>query len=137
MFSLDSKMNDVVGIIDMDGFMIEKEFYCKELGVLKVGEDLTPKQQRQCMFLTRNIHKLPFGVPRGAKAFHIDSLGTIVKNFYDRVKLNTLSSIAYKGGHFERDLLNKLQIPSTNLECFGCPKANLLFDRLVWLETCM
>ena len=149
-FSLDSKMNDVVGIIDVDGFMIEKKFYCKELGVLKVGEeassfifdmgirwrDLTPKQQRQCMFLTRNIHKLPFGVPRGAKAFHIDSLGTIVKNFYDRVKLNTLSSIAYKGGHFERDLLNKLQIPSTNLESFGCPKANLLFDRLVWLETC-
>ena len=95
--------------------------------------DLTPKQQRQCMFLTRNIHKLLFGVPRGAKAFHIDSLGTIAKNFYDRVKLNTLSSIAYKGGHFERDLLNKLQILSTNLESFGCPKANLLFDRLVGL----
>ena len=38
-FSLDSKMNDVVGIIDMDGFMIEKKFYCKELGVLKVGEE--------------------------------------------------------------------------------------------------
>ena len=77
-------MNDVVGIIDMDEFMIEKKFYCKELGVLKVGEeeassfifdmgirwrDLTPKQQRQCMFLTRNIHKLPFGLPRRAKAF--------------------------------------------------------------------
>ena len=38
-FSLNSKMNDVVGIIDMDGFMIEKKFYCKELGVLKVGEE--------------------------------------------------------------------------------------------------
>ena len=38
-FSLDSKMNDVVGIIDMDGFMIEKKFYCIELGVLKVGEE--------------------------------------------------------------------------------------------------
>ena len=109
-FSLDRKMNDVVGINDIDRFMIEKKFYCKELGVLKVSEeeassfifdmgirwrDLTPKQQRQCMFLTRNIHKLPFGVPRGAKAFYIDSLGTIVKKFYDRVKLNTLSSIAY------------------------------------------
>ena len=77
-----------------------------------------------------------FWCTTGAKAFHIDSLGTIVKKFYDRGKLNILSSIAYKGGHFERDLLNKLQIPSTNLESFGCPKANLLFDRLVWLETC-
>ena len=38
-FSLDSKMNDAVGIIDMDGFMIEKKFYCKKLGVLNVREE--------------------------------------------------------------------------------------------------
>ena len=38
-FSLDNKMNDVIGIIHMDGFMIERKFYCKELGVLKVGEE--------------------------------------------------------------------------------------------------
>ena len=31
-------LSDVVGILDMDGFVINKRFYCKELGVLKVGE---------------------------------------------------------------------------------------------------
>ena len=35
-----ASLSDVAGIIDMDAFTIEKEFYCKELGILKVG-DLT------------------------------------------------------------------------------------------------
>ncbi len=63
----------------MEGFLVGETFYCKELGTLKVGEeeassflfdigirwrDLTPKKQRQSMFVTKNIHKLPFGVPR-------------------------------------------------------------------------
>ncbi len=144
-------MNDIVEVIDMDGFFVGKKFYCKELGTLKVGEDkassflfdigircwdLTPKEQRQCMFVTKNIHKLPFGVPQGVKAFQLNNLDIIVKDFYKRVKLNSLSSVAYKGGHFERDLLKKLQIPATNLESLGCPKAEAVFDSLVWLETC-
>ena len=32
-----ASLSDVAGIIDMDGFSIEKEFYCKELGMIKVG----------------------------------------------------------------------------------------------------
>ena len=30
--------------------------------------------------------------------------------------------VAYKGGHVEKDLLNKLNIPCLNLETWGCPK---------------
>ena len=74
-------MNNIVGIIDMGGFPMGKIFYCKELGTLKAGEDagcsylfdlgirwqsLTSKEQKHCMFLTRNMHKLPFGVSRGS-----------------------------------------------------------------------
>ena len=33
-----SQLSDVVGIIDMDGFMVSGRFYCKELGMLKAGE---------------------------------------------------------------------------------------------------
>jgi hypothetical protein len=29
---------DIVGILDMDGFLNGKKFFCKELGVIKVGE---------------------------------------------------------------------------------------------------
>ena len=135
----------------MDGFTVAKKFYCKELGVLKVDkdvgdsylfdigirwQDLTSKEQKHSMFLTRNIHKLPFGVSRGSNPIPLANLNTIVKRFYDGVKQNKHSTIAYKGGHFERDLLKQLQIPSTNLEDFGCPKAEFLFNRLVWQETC-
>ena len=70
------------------------------------------------------------------KAFQISALEAIVENFYRKIKVDTNSAIAYKGGHYERDLLASLNIPSINLECFQCPKAEGLFDQLVWLETC-
>jgi hypothetical protein len=49
---------------------------------------------------------------------------------------NSNSTFAFKGGHYEKDLLAKLNIPSVNREWFGCPKAEKLFDQLLWLETC-
>ena len=30
--------------------------------------------------------------------------------------------VAFKGGHVEKDLLNKLNIPCLDLETWGCPK---------------
>ena len=38
-----SQLSDVVGIIDMDSFMVNKTFYCKELG-LKKSETQWPNQ---------------------------------------------------------------------------------------------
>ena len=70
------------------------------------------------------------------KAFQISALEAIVENFYRDIKVDTNSAIAYKAGHYERDLLASLNIPSINLECFQCPRTEGLFDQLVWLETC-
>ena len=135
----------------MDGFQINKKFYCKELGMLRVGEDeassfffniglrwdsLSEQDRRTCRYVQKRIHRLPFGVPKGFQAYSITSLGTIVTDFYRRVQKSALSTIAYKGGHYEKDLLGNLGIPAVNLESFGCPKAEHLFDALVWLETC-
>ena len=132
-------------------FFTEMKALCKELGLLKVGEDtassfffdigvrwsdLSQKDERHCKFLIENIHKLPLGVPRGTKAFPLKSLEGIVVDFYESVKKNKESTLAYKGGNLERALLKRLRIPSVNLESFGCPKAEALFDALVWLETC-
>ena len=36
--------------------------------------------------------------------------------------------VAYKGGHLEKDLLDKMGLPSINLEEFGCPKADSLWS---------
>ena len=146
-----ASLSDVAGIIDMDGFSIEKEFYCKELGMFKVGDlaarsyffdlgirwsDLCAKDRKSCWYVMRNIHKLPFGVPYGVKASKITELSDIVWGFYNEVKQSERSRLAYKGGHYERDLLTKLNIPSIDLEKYGCPKAEILINELVWLETC-
>ena len=33
-----ASLSDVVGIIDMDGFLINKKIFCKELGIIRVGD---------------------------------------------------------------------------------------------------
>ena len=144
-------LSDVAGIIDMDGFMVNGKFYCKELGIIKIGEasarsiffytglrwiDLNAKDKRTCKYVMQHIHKLPFGVPRCVESVGIYALGGIVRDFYQSVKQGMNSVIGYKGGCYERDLLANLGVPAVNLESFGCPKAEGLIDRLVWLETC-
>ena len=77
-------MENIVGVMDMDGFRIQKRFFCKELGLLKVGDDtassfffnigvrwsdLDEKDTRCCKYLIKKIHKLPLGVPHGTKAY--------------------------------------------------------------------
>ena len=142
-------MNHIAGIIDMDGFTISKKFYCRELGMFNIKKDvgvsihfdigirwgdLTNKDKKTCSFLTKNIHKLPFAAPRGSRS--LDEIRGVVKEFYETIKENNAYIIAYKGGHFEKDLLKELGIPAVNLEEYGCPKTERLFDGLVWLETC-
>ena len=140
-------MNTIGGIIDMDGSKINKKFYCKELGTLRMDKevvvswhfdigiewaDLTYKDQKACMYLTKYIHKLPFHTT-WCESLPLSHLDDIVKDFYDDIGQRM---IAYKGGNIERDLLKKLNIPGINLEDYGWPKAESLFNKLVWLETC-
>ena len=77
-----------------------------------------------------------FGVPRGADARGLSTLGNIVADAYRGMKQNENSTMAYKGGHYEKDLLASLGILSVNLEEFGCPKAEVMIEQMVWLETC-
>ena len=97
---------DIVGILNMDGFQIGKKFFCKELGVIKVGDffdiglhwnELNDKDKRMCNFVQKNIHRLPFGVPQGTKAFQISDLQAIVENFYREIQIDSNSTIAFKG----------------------------------------
>jgi hypothetical protein len=36
--SLEELRKQIIGIIDMDGFLTQKKILCKELGILKVGD---------------------------------------------------------------------------------------------------
>ena len=138
-------MNNIGGIIDMDGFTVNKTFYCKEIGMLDINNeiavsyhfkmpfawtDLTDKDKRSCAYLIKHVHKLPLNT---AESLPLHHLPTITKEFYTNIGEKV---VAYKGGHFERDLLNSLNVPRLDLEMLGCPKAEHLFNDLIWLETC-
>ena len=112
-----SQLSDVVGILDMDGFMINKRFRCKELGLLKVGDAsarsvffdigiswnaLTAKDRKTCEYAIRNIHKLPFGVPFGVESSDVSELGAIVSNFYHRLKRSESSGCIQGRAYRER-----------------------------------
>ena len=46
----------------------------------------------------------------------------IIESAYLRSRTQQHTTVAYKGGCLEKNLLNELQIPCVNLEDFGCPK---------------
>ena len=68
-------------------------------------------------------------------------LGTLVKDIHQEYSVRAQSSegkrtvVGYKGGHVEKDLLQKLNIPSLNLETLGCPKYDDLRSQMVPLLT--
>ena len=33
-------MNNIVGIVDLDGFTLKRKFYCRELGIIEIDEDV-------------------------------------------------------------------------------------------------
>ena len=51
-------------------------------------------------------------------------LAMFVSTLYEQRRRRQQYIVVYKGGHIEKDLLNKLNIPCVDLKEFGCPKAN-------------
>ena len=66
-----ASLSDVVAIFDMDGFLINKKFFCKELGIIRVGDvaaqsyffdievnwrDLSVKDRKTCAYVINHVH---------------------------------------------------------------------------------
>ncbi len=139
---------NIIGILDLDGFFVQKTFFCRELGIITHEdtygtsfhfnttlryEELNEKDKTNVNFLQNNIHGLSLSDENGLGR---DMIDTIIKKFYTALKINNESVIAYKGGFIEKNLLAKLKIPAINLELYGCPKADNIFPEMVWLESC-
>ena len=110
-------MENIVGLIDMDGFWIQKRFLCKELGLLKVGDDtassfffdiavrwsdLDEKDTRCCKYLIRksiNFRWEYLVAHRLTLWRHWKSWSLIFTKAYKR---DGKSTLAYKGGILER-----------------------------------
>ena len=96
-----------------------------DIGLRK--EELNQRDLTTCEYVEDSVHKIPFDLPWDTPAIHLSNLGAIFQQCYSEVQVDSNSTIVYKGGHIERDLLRQLGIPSVNLEWFGCPKAEKLF----------
>ena len=134
-------MDNITGVIDMDGFTINKIFYCKELACIRKGQtyatstlfdlglqwkDLSEKDKKAARFVERYIHKIRFTSPPNQPTVPLFRLPDIVKEFFSEPD----ALVAYKGGHFEKDLLRRVGIPSINSNLLGVLKSNY-FSRIL------
>ena len=81
---------------------------------------------------SKNSQVTVWGASGRICAGSLSTLGDVVADAYRWMKQNENSTMAYKGGHYEKDLLASLGIYKE----FGCPKAEVLIEQMVWLETC-
>jgi len=128
---LKKKLGEVTAVLDMDGYMVEGVFRCKEMGWKYLNHplsysipfyhgnvcELNTKDRFSAKYVEENVFDIPYG------EFWIGMInGREVARMVSR--LHYRGRVAYKGGCIERHLLNGLGIPNINLEDIGCPKIN-------------
>ncbi len=116
----------------MDGFTVERTFYCKELALIKEDQtyatsilfdlglnwnQLNEKDQKTARYLEKYIHKIRFNSP---STVPVSNLPQIVREYFSEP--NTL--VAYKGGHYEKDLLHQRESLVLIWKTSDAPKLN-------------
>ena len=89
-------------------------------------QDLAPKDRQTVNFVIRKIHGLSYQPSQAEHPQHPRVVPRMVQDLYGDYSTPDRTVVGYKGGHVEKDLLNKLNIPSLNLETLGCPKYDVL-----------
>ena len=130
-------MEEITLIIDLEGFILSRGFIVRELGWCTIlGEndsqhfysrlrykDLNVKDRRTVNFVYKHIHGLRFESNYREAALPQRDVEGVIRALYRG------GLVAYKGGHLEKDLLDKMGLPSINLEELGCPKADSLWSK--------
>ena len=130
--------DDLCFFLDL-GFFLNKTFYVRELAYYTWNgehgrhaffipvpyKNLSDKDKQTVNFVRRKIHGLTY---QPLKAEHFEKpevLGELIKDIYLMYKdcsNGERTMVGYKGGHVEKDLLMKVNIPYLNLETLGCLK---------------
>ena len=80
------------------------------------------KDRRTVNHVYRHVHGLRFEASYKEAALPQRDVEAVIRALYHG------GLIAYKGGHLEKDILEKMGIPSVDLGEYGCPKADQLFS---------
>lgn len=148
-------INNICLIIDLEGFHLKKDSplkgskfivrelgYCgfpgkpSDVGVLHYTPPIKDKflsveNLRTVRYVSWNINGLHFYPRPEENARPYFRMKKDIYQIYEKYKSGTRCVVAYKGGQIERDLLCDMNIPSINLEDYGCPR----FDHLQRLAT--
>ena len=136
---MDTTRDDVCLVIDLECFRVQGRQQCRELGYstwrghtgrvafrpIQPFHRLNRDDRRQVVFLTKHIHGLSY-VPKDGERVVSNPVEDVVQQLYAASASEGRRRVAFKGGHVERDLLLRLNIPFLDLETLGCPKYNLL-----------
>ena len=77
------------------------------------------------------IHGLAYQPRYQERAYEHDEVDIVLLRLYNQYKTKERTVVASKGGHVEKDLLNKLNIPCLDLETWGCPEYEQLKQTIV------
>ena len=130
--------NSVCLVIDLEGFFVQKKFQVRELGYYSWDEhfdrhaffqpaalkNLSHKDKKTVNFAKHNIHGLTYQPRYQERAYEYDEVDIVLLRLYSQFKTEKRTVVAYKGGHVEKDLLNKLNIPCLDLETWVAPNTN-------------
>ena len=140
-------MERICLIVDFDGFQFrDQPFLVRELGFVAMDSDdcglesfdlsVVPLADERDLstvrYLRKCVHGLPYHPKFDERARPLDYLDECLLELYDRYRTDSRDLVAYKGGCCEKLKLEELNLPSVNLEVFGCPK----FDHLVRVYGC-
>ena len=115
---------------------MQKKFQVREMGYYSWDEhfdhhaffqpaalkNLSHKDKKTVNFAKHNIHGLTYQPRYQERAYEYDEVDIVLQRLYSQFKTEKRTVVAYKGGHVEKDLLNKLNVPCLDLETWGCPK---------------
>ncbi|XP_042913686.1 uncharacterized protein [Parasteatoda tepidariorum] len=128
-------MDRICCIVDFEGFWVNSTFLAREIGWINISTgmsgtvrfDLRGYQRSlpdlmNCDYITENISGLTFEPMLGEPTISPHLLDGKIREIYSNCRTPYKHVIAYKGGHVEKDVLERLGIPCINLELFNCPK---------------
>ena len=132
-------------VIDLEGFFVQKKFRVREIGYYSWNEhfgrhaffqpatlrDLSHEDKKTVNFAKHKIHGLTYQPRYQERAYEHDQADIVLLRLNNQYKTEERTVVAYKGGHVEKDLLNKLNIPCLDLETWGCPKYEQLKQTIV------
>jgi len=129
-------LRQVCAVLDFECFHHKTLLFYREIGFAPIHDDkvinlhITPSFLPPCndraLWRTFNtlkffVHGLDLYPDQNELQISQDSVSGVIRALYQYAKTPEQYIIAYKGGNFERQILQHLNIPHINLEEVGCP----------------